>query len=47
MGVIKRTIKLTQYQMKLRKALGNASIEELRLTLEETKKEIEKRNRQK
>lgn len=40
-------IKELAYRMKLRKILGEASREELQITLEETKKEIEKRNKRK
>lgn len=40
-----RTVKLLQYRMAMRKALQKASIEELRIALEETRKEIESRNK--
>ena len=40
-------IKELAYRMKLRKILGQASIEELRITKEELNKEYERRNSKK
>lgn len=40
-------IKETIYRMKLRKILVEASREELQITLEETRREIERRNKKK
>ena len=38
-------VKELAYRMKLRKILKDASMEELQITKEETKKEIERRNK--
>ena len=38
-------VKELAYRLKLRKILGQASREELTITIEETKKEIERRNK--
>lgn len=43
---LKKGIQEIKYRMKLRKALSNETDECLKITLEEVKKEIERRNRQ-
>lgn len=42
-----RLTKETQYRLNLRKTLANATIEQLHITLNETKKEIQRRNKNK
>ena len=44
---LKKQIEITKYRMKLRKALSNETDECLKITLEEVKKEIERRNKRK
>ena len=40
-------VKETKYRMTMRTALQKSSIEELRIALDEVRKEIERRNKQK
>ena len=40
-------VKETKYRLAMRKAMQKSSIEELHIALEEGKKEIERRNKQK
>lgn len=44
---LKRTISYTSFRLKIRKALGTNDREQLKIILEETKKEIERRTKQK
>lgn len=44
---IGKTIKETAYRMRLRKALSNETRECLEITLDEVKREIERRNKRK
>lgn len=46
-GRIKKVVNETKYRMKLRSALQESTREQLQITLEEVKKEIERRNRKK
>ncbi len=41
-----RIVKETQYRLGIRRALQKASIEELHIALEETRREINRRNEQ-
>ena len=45
--MIQRLIKETNYRLKLRTILHNASLEELKITKEEIQKEYERRNKKK
>ena len=45
MGKLKRSISLLAYRLKLRKALGDASIEQLQVSKEEINREIERRKK--
>lgn len=42
-----QTVRETKYRMTMRKAMQKSSIEELKICLEEVKREIEIRNKQK
>lgn len=44
---LSQTIRITKYRLDLRRALQKSSIEELHICLEETRKEIERRNKKK
>ena len=46
-AIIVRKMQLTAYRMRMRTALQKSSIEELKIALEETRKEIERRNKKK
>lgn len=45
LGNFKRQFQLTKYRMKIRDALKTCDREQLQINLEETKKEIERRNK--
>lgn len=47
MAVTKRKVSQLWYRLKVRKELGNLDKELLMVTYDETKKEIERRNKQK
>lgn len=44
---LRAKLKETKYRMDMRKAMQQSSIEELKICLDECKKEIERRNKQK